>query len=92
MAITLKKSGVSLVKGQYAVVDALPACNICQHISLPTGHDTVQPARYDGRTSNGQWAFMCPDHFKSHAVSAHPSIGLGTGKGQMLILEGEFNG
>jgi hypothetical protein len=41
------------------------------------------PAVYDGKTIMGPWANMCGSHFSAHGV------GLGTGRGQRLILEGE---
>lgn len=41
------------------------------------------PARYDGATVHGPWAFMCEAHFTSDG------IGLGTGRGQRLILPTE---
>lgn len=37
-------------------------------------------AAYDGKTTDGPWAYMCPEHFQSH------DVGLGTGKGQKLVL------
>lgn len=36
-------------------------------------------ARYDGKTRNGPWGYLCNTHFKSMGV------GLGLGKGQKLI-------
>jgi hypothetical protein len=41
------------------------------------------PARYDGATVHGPWAYMCEEHFQSDGV------GLGTGRGQLLVLPGE---
>ncbi len=37
-------------------------------------------AIYDGKTKSGHWANMCSLHFLLHG------IGLGTGKGQKLVL------
>ena len=37
-------------------------------------------AHYDGRTASGAWANMCEFHF------VNKGVGLGTGKGQRLIL------
>ncbi len=37
-------------------------------------------AKYDGRTIHGPWANMCQTHFDVNGV------GLGTGKGQRLVL------
>lgn len=52
-------------------VERLPQCDI-------PGCGTV--AGYDGKTNWGPWAYMCEDDFRHHGV------GLGTGKGQRLIL------
>ena len=38
-------------------------------------------AHYDAKTSFGPWASMCEEHYKKYG------IGLGTGKGQELVLE-----
>lgn len=40
------------------------------------------PAYADGKTITGPWANMCGSHFEAHGV------GLGTGKGQRLVLAG----
>ncbi len=40
-------------------------------------------ARYDGKTIYGPWANMCFHHFMNYG------IGLGTGKGQRLVMEDE---
>ncbi len=62
-------------------VAKLPRCDFC-------GDQPVRRlAKYDGRTLGGQWGYMCQEHFEDYG------IGLGTGKGQRLILkEGESNG
>lgn len=39
-------------------------------------------ALYDGKTIHGPWAYMCQRHFDSIGV------GLGTGRGQRLLLRG----
>lgn len=57
-------------------VDELPPCDFC-----PDG----RPAGYDARTIYGTWANMCLEHLKLFGV------GLGTGKGQELVLDGEEN-
>jgi len=49
-------------------------CSFCQQ------DGTVRQATVDGKTIFGGWAYMCDEHFKSHG------IGLGTGKGQKLIV------
>lgn len=38
----------------------------------------MRPAKYDGRTTAGLWAFMCEAHFLLRGV------GLGLGRGQQL--------
>lgn len=35
-------------------------------------------ARYDAKTKNGPWAYLCSTHF------TRLGVGLGTGKGQMI--------
>lgn len=42
-----------------------------------------QPARYDAKTRHGPWAYLC------EADYAEFGIGLGTGRGQELVVEGE---
>ncbi|HEU5118377.1 MAG TPA: hypothetical protein VFT74_17320 [Isosphaeraceae bacterium] len=59
------------------IVRELPPCNFCQD------HGETGPARYDGRTIFGPWAYMCQRHFDTYGV------GLGLGKGQRLVLEDE---
>lgn len=38
------------------------------------------PAIYDGKTEEGRWAYMCDKHFAVYG------IGLGDGKGQILMV------
>ena len=45
-----------------------PTCDICNK----------QPAKYDGKTIMGPWAYMCEECFKVYGE------GLGLGKGQVL--------
>jgi len=40
-------------------------------------------AKYDGKTIFGAWGYMCQSHFEQYGV------GLGTGRGQELIVEEE---
>ena len=55
-------------------VTKLPRCDFC-------GDKPVRRlAKYDARTLGGQWGNMCQEHFDQYG------IGLGTGKGQRLIL------
>jgi hypothetical protein len=44
-------------------------------------HGVPVKARYDGRTTSGQWANMCISDFAQHG------IGLGLGKGQEFVLK-----
>lgn len=64
--------------GTEARVPRLPTCDVCKY---EDGQEGI-PARYDGKTVHGPWAFMCQEHFHSHG------IGLGTGRGQRLIVTG----
>jgi hypothetical protein len=56
-------------------VPSLPDCDL--------KHDTAVKAHYDGKTIHGPWAFMCEAHFQSEGT------GLGTGRGQKLIVAEE---
>lgn len=49
-------------------------CDLCKSQGLQ-----VQ-AVYDGKTVHGPWAYMCEEHFGAMGV------GLGTGRGQRLIV------
>lgn len=49
---------------------------------LPNCDFCGEHARYDGATKLGPWAFMCQKDWVSHGV------GLGLGKGQVLMREG----
>jgi len=53
-------------------VTELPDCDICK------SRGKKHPAKYDGRTKMGPWAYMCPDCFVFNGV------GLGIGRGQRL--------
>ncbi len=55
-------------------VAELPHCGLCEM------EGRAEPAEYDGRTITGPWAFMCQLHYDQYGV------GLGTGKGQKLVL------
>ena len=58
------------------IVDKLPQCDFCKpNLLVPW-----QAAYFDGRTRMGPWAFLCREHFRQFGV------GLGTGKGQKLVL------
>lgn len=54
-------------------VSEIPDCDFCKEDNIKT------PARVDGRTRMGSWANMCENHYLRYG------IGLGTGKGQILI-------
>jgi hypothetical protein len=47
---------------------------------LPQCDFCAGTAKYDGKTIHGPWANMCQQHFSRYG------IGLGTGKGQELVL------
>ena len=53
------------------LVNAIPDCDI---------HGGAHPAEFDGKTVMGPWANMCAEAMNS------VGIGLGTGKGQRLVL------
>jgi hypothetical protein len=57
-------------------VATLPECDICKYDGGKPGVE----AHYDGKTINGPWANMCSAHFITHGV------GLGTGRGQELVV------
>lgn len=59
-----------------AYVSVLPTCDIHEYEKGVKGVE----AQYDGKTVRGPWANMCEDCFQSHG------IGLGTGRGQRLIV------
>ena len=60
-----------------AIVAELPQCNFCEE----QGYEVT--ARYDAKTVQGPWAYMCGAHFIVFGT------GLGLGIGQRLILKGE---
>lgn len=57
-------------------VEKLPMCDFCR---VEDGIEN--PAAYDGRTIYGRWSYMCQEHFEKYGT------GLGTGKGQRIVLE-----
>lgn len=52
-------------------VKRIPNCDICG-----------EKARFDAKTKNGPWGYLCAECFSTYG------IGLGTGLGQELVLEG----
>lgn len=62
--------------GTQVTVQKLPHCDFCIVDGIR------MPAKYDGKTYFGPWANMCQEHFDLNG------IGLGTGRGQELILNG----
>lgn len=60
--------------GDTAYIFAPENCDFCKMEGLE-----VQ-AQYDGKTLHGPWAYMCESHFEVMG------IGLGTGRGQKLIV------
>ena len=61
--------------GTETTVPGRPLCDICAQTGLTTR------AYYDGATRKGPWAYMCETHF------ADLGVGLGTGRGQRLIVK-----
>lgn len=59
-----------------ATVREIPQCDLCKIVDGVSG----VPATVDGKTTRGPWANMCEEHFASDGV------GLGTGRGQRLVL------
>lgn len=55
----------------------IPDCDIHKYDKLAPSR---VPAAYDGKTNSGPWAYMCETCFYIHGV------GLGTGRGQRLVL------
>lgn len=55
-------------------VSTLPGCDICKM------RGQTAEAHYDGKTKDGPWAYMCEADYLVNGV------GLGTGKGQRLIV------
>ena len=60
-----------------ATIDRLLNCDFCTQIGQE------EKAEYDGKTTFGVWAFICLKYYDIYG------IGLGMGRGQMLILEEE---
>jgi hypothetical protein len=56
-------------------VVVLPKCDFCSMQKVE------KDAMFDGATSFGSWANMCMSHFAQYG------IGLGTGRGQKLVLK-----
>lgn len=56
-------------------VTKYPDCDICKY---EQGRSTE--AHYDARTTSGQWGMLCDVHMATRGT------GLGTGKGQKLIV------
>lgn len=54
----------------------IPDCDIHKYDRISP---SSVPAVYDGKTTEGPWAYMCETCFTIHGV------GLGMGKGQKLI-------
>ncbi len=60
-------------------VNRFPLCDFIEGSIWSDCRDEGE-ARYDGKTIHGPWAYMCEQHFTEFGV------GLGTGRGQRLIL------
>jgi hypothetical protein len=55
------------------IVAKLPKCNFCD-----------EEARYDGKTIQGPWAYMCVEHYCKFGT------GVGLGRGQRLVLQSDI--
>lgn len=64
--------------GHVVALPSLPACDICKEFT---------PARWDGPTVMGAWAYMCQKHAKMYHVGKGEQTGVGIG--QYLIEEAE---
>ena len=64
-----------------AWVDVRPMCDIHRYMFLAKQPNV--PAFFDGKTTHGEWAFMCVECF------THFGLGLGLGVGQRLLVHGE---
>lgn len=62
--------------GTVAEVAVLPPCDFCKQVD-PHSH---VDAAFDGKTKQGPWANMCTTHYGLYG------IGLGTGRGQRLVV------
>ena len=60
--------------GDTAYIFKAVDCDFCNMLGLKV------EANYDGKTVDGPWAYMCNEHFAARG------IGLGTGRGQRLIV------
>jgi len=58
-------------------ISEFPNCQVCKENGIN------RKAKYDARSRHGWWAYMCESHYDQIG------IGLGTGKGQKLILKVE---
>lgn len=66
--------------GTEVEVTRIPDCDLTEKYG---DHDEPVPAAYDGATILGPWAYMCEACFQKFG------IGLGTGRGQRLVLRKE---
>lgn len=69
-----------LIDGVVVRVHRRPLCDVCRYGTEPKESKAVA----DARTANGQWAFVCIEHFIGHGCR------LGTGYGQVLVAEEEM--
>jgi hypothetical protein len=76
---TTRKAGV-MTNSISTEVGVLPPCDLCRKM-----RHTHTIATYDGATVYGPWAYMCTDCFDTYG------IGLGTGRGQVLLLRPPYD-
>jgi hypothetical protein len=59
------------------VVATIPDCDLCKQVGV------TKPAYADASLTLGSWGYVCLQHFNEYGK------GLGLGRGQRLLLEGE---
>ena len=61
---------MSIKKNYEVEMEKAPKCDICG-----------AEAKYDAKTTTGQWGYLCPNCFMMYGV------GLGLGKGQKIVIK-----
>jgi hypothetical protein len=69
-----RRRPIAKVVSDTVLVAELPYCDYCKANGIRNRAD------YDGKTKSDSWYNMCHFHFKKYG------IGLGTGKGQRLVI------
>lgn len=68
------------LNGTVAYVNEAPVCDICKYTGTDSERQAPAVATHDVKTKDGRWAFVCNNHYITHAMYDD----LGTGKGQKL--------